>query len=81
MKRDKHSSGEACLRSLLREWRCKADIRQEDLATRLGVPQSFISKYESGERLLTFVETVWVCQALGGKMENLLREFLNHHDS
>lgn len=31
---------------------------------RLGEPQSFVSKYESGERELEFVEVLSLCSAL-----------------
>jgi DNA-binding XRE family transcriptional regulator len=38
--------------SLLRELRHEACLTQVQVAARLGVPQSFVSKYESGERRL-----------------------------
>lgn len=52
-------------------------MRQEDLAKKLKVPQSFVSKYESGERLLTFSETVSVCHALGFPPAELLKKYLS----
>lgn len=61
---DRESHEEKCLREMLREARRKAGFRQSDLAERLGVPQSFVSKYESGERLLTFVEAVVILEHL-----------------
>ena len=61
---DRESHEEKCLREMLREARKKAGFRQSDLAERLGVPQSFVSKYESGERLLTFVEAVVILEHL-----------------
>ena len=61
---DRESEEEKCLRETLREGRTKAGLRQSDLAERLGVPQSFVSKYESGERLLTFVETLFILEHL-----------------
>ena len=62
---DRESDEEKCLREMLREARTKAELRQSDLAERLGVPQSFVSKYESGERLLTFVEAMVIFEQLG----------------
>ena len=59
---DRESDEEKRLREMLREGRTKAGLRQSDLAELLGVPQSFVSKYESGERLLTFVETLFILE-------------------
>jgi transcriptional regulator with XRE-family HTH domain len=42
------------------------------MADRLQVPQSFVSKYESGERLLTFLETMAILRELGVSMDELL---------
>lgn len=39
-------------------------LTQTQVAERLGRPQSFVSKYESGERTLDVVEFVEVCGAL-----------------
>lgn len=47
------------------ETRKERGISQCDLAARLGRPQSFVSKFESGERRLDVVEFLEVCQALG----------------
>jgi transcriptional regulator with XRE-family HTH domain len=45
--------------------RKKKGLTQEQLATRLGRPQSFVSKYERGERRLDVVEFAEVARALG----------------
>lgn len=45
--------------------RQKNSLTQQDVAFRLGRPQSFVSKYESGERRLDVIEFLDVCQALG----------------
>lgn len=56
---------QAVLQALLRQLRMEADLRQQDLAERIGEPQSFVSKYESGERRLDIVELRQICAALG----------------
>ena len=52
----------------LRQWLVDArrarGITQAQLANVLGRPQSFISKYERGERRLDFVEVVEIAAAL-----------------
>jgi transcriptional regulator with XRE-family HTH domain len=53
------------LLSLLRTVRKEAGLRQADLAQALGVPQSYVSKYESGERRLDILELREVCRAVG----------------
>jgi transcriptional regulator with XRE-family HTH domain len=50
---------------LLRAARVEAGLRQQDVAESLGSPQSFVSKYESGERYLSLMEARAICLALG----------------
>jgi transcriptional regulator with XRE-family HTH domain len=52
-------------RELLVEARNNAGITQAGLAARLKRPQSFVSKYERGERRLDVVEFGDVAKALG----------------
>ncbi len=59
-----HSSRQRRLSRLLREARQEAGLTQADVAARLGRPQSFVSKYESGERRLDLIELQTVCKAL-----------------
>lgn len=63
------------LQALLRSIRHDAGLRQSDLAERLGKPQSFVSKYESGERRLDLVEVRQVCLAVGISLEEFVRRF------
>jgi len=53
------------LQSLLRQIRLGAGLRQSDLAALLDQPQSFVSKYESGERRLDVIEVRKICGAVG----------------
>jgi len=55
----------AVLRDLLRELRTEKGLTQVQLSETLGMPQSFVSKYETGERRLDVIELREVCQALG----------------
>lgn len=49
---------------LLKQIRNDAQLRQTDLAEKLGKPQSYISKYESGEKTLDILELMEVCDSL-----------------
>ena len=60
---------------LLREARLRSGLRQADLAKRLGLPQSFVSKYESGERRLDLLELQDVCAALGSTESDFVAAF------
>ena len=50
---------------LLKNLRVEARLNQDELAHRLNKPQSFVSKYESGERRLDILEITCVCAAVG----------------
>ncbi|WDE12204.1 helix-turn-helix domain-containing protein [Thalassomonas haliotis] len=51
------------LRALLRELRKQdKDMSQTKLGDILGKPQSFVSKYESGERKLDYIELIEICK-------------------
>ena len=54
-----------------------AGITQVELATRLGRPQSFVSKVERSERRLDVIEFCQVAEALGREPAKLLGEFLS----
>jgi transcriptional regulator with XRE-family HTH domain len=70
-----HSAAQSALCRLLREHRERAGLRQVDVAQRVGEPQSFVSKYESGERRLDLVELHQVCIALDLPMLELIEEY------
>ena len=63
------------LQEILRRLRIDAGLRQADLAKRLGQPQSFVSKYESGERRLDLVELRRICIAVGISLNDLIGKF------
>ena len=51
--------------STLIHQRKEAGMTQGQVAKALGKPQSFVSKYESGERSLDFIEVIDVIEAIG----------------
>jgi transcriptional regulator with XRE-family HTH domain len=61
----RYTQADDVFRELLKEARLAKNLTQADLAAKLDLPQSYVSKYESGERRLDFVETVLLCEALG----------------
>lgn len=62
-------------RDLLRELRLEKGITQADLSSALGMAQSFVSKYEMGERRLDFVEVDQICRHLGITLPEFSRSF------
>lgn len=64
----------ALLQDALKQIRLNAQLTQSDLARRLGKPQSYVSKYESGERRLDVIELEEVCLALGESLSSFVLE-------
>lgn len=52
-----------------------AGLKQTDLADILDVPQSFVSKIETGERGLDLVELKIVVEAMGATLSEFVSEF------
>ena len=64
----------ARFREVLIEARLSAGVTQTQLAKRLGRPQSFVSKFETGERRLDVVEFIEVARALDADPEDIISE-------
>ena len=60
--------------SSLRQIRKRQGLTQVQVAERLSVPQSFVSKVESGERRLLLREAYSYADALGIKIDVLVYE-------
>jgi transcriptional regulator with XRE-family HTH domain len=48
----------------IRQARLDFGFTQQDMAQALGKPQSFVSKYEIGERKLNIIEFIEICKVL-----------------
>jgi len=52
------------LLDLLRELRKQKGLTQDQMAKAIGAKQAFVSKYETGERRLDFLDLVAICEVL-----------------
>lgn len=73
MAKAKFSPAYEWLRRSLIDARQTAGLNQADIARRLGRPQSYVSKIESGERRLDVVEFVELSSAIGTDAIRILR--------
>lgn len=67
--------GHEWLCKLLREIREECKLTQVEVAEKLCRPQSFVSKYESGDRRLDLAELRDVCRALGVSLTEVVERF------
>jgi transcriptional regulator with XRE-family HTH domain len=74
MPRSSRSPRQARLQVLLVSRRTAAGLSQEEVARRLRRPQSFVSKYETGERRLDIVELLEVGEVIGFDVRVLVTE-------
>lgn len=62
---------------MLVESRTAAGLTQQQLGRLIGKPQSYVSKFETGERRLDLIEFIVVCDALGRDPFAFLKELLS----
>jgi transcriptional regulator with XRE-family HTH domain len=68
-----HTAPYIRLLELLIDRRNSAGLTQAEVAERLGRPQSYVSKFERGERRLDVIEFLEVCRHLETDPHELLR--------
>ena len=67
--------------ALLVAAREKAGFTQQQLADRLGKPQSFVAKYEGGERRIDVIEFLTIANTLEFDPARAVRELAAKHQS
>ena len=65
MTKSVHTKNYVRFLELLIKARRDANVTQEQVAEKLNRPQSFVSKYENGERRVDLVEFLEIAQAVG----------------
>ena len=75
MPRSQGTPQQEALCAVLRAIRLNRKLTQIELAERLDRPQSFVSKYECGERRLDLVELGEVCDALEVALRDLIADY------
>ena len=74
MKKSVHSEPYSVFAALLVGARKRTGMRQIELAQKLNKPQSFVSKFECGERRLDVIEFLTIMDALGADPLAILAE-------
>ena len=64
------------LAALLRQVRLDANLTQLQLSEKIGQTQSYVSKYENGERRLDLIELESVCKATGVSLTDFVERYL-----
>lgn len=75
MPRSQGTHEQKALCTLLRETRTRKNLTQVEVAERLDRPQSYVSKYETGERRLDLVELGEVCAAMEVALVDFIRTY------
>jgi len=73
MRKSVHTRAYTVLRERLVAARQAAGLSQAALAKKLGRPQSFVAKYEGGERRVDVVELFEICAILGADARRIVQ--------
>jgi transcriptional regulator with XRE-family HTH domain len=76
MRKSVHSEGLKAFCQVMADARSQAGLTQQKLADRLRKPQSFVAKYEGGERRIDVIEFVTIARAIGTDPIRLLKALL-----
>lgn len=81
VKKSINSRENRILLEMLYQLRVSSGLRQADLAVLLKVPQSFISKIESGERRIDFIELREILKCFNTNIIEFVNEFESRIDA
>ena len=70
-----HSEEYKILIDCLKQFRKSANLTQLELAERIGTDQTYISKYERGERRLDIIEVMAICKGMNIKFIKFFQVF------
>src|ERR1700722_17141411 len=71
-----HSAGQTAFCEVMIGARKASGLTQHQLAKRLRRPQSFVAKYEGGERRVDVVEFIEICKAIEADPNKLLKDLI-----
>jgi len=74
MRKPIHTAAQDRFLALLKGARKTTGLTQAEVAGRLKKPQSFVARYENGERRLDVLEFLSVCRAIEADAIEILRE-------
>lgn len=74
MRHSRHAARYKKLQAALKAARAAAGLTQAQVGKQLGRPQSYVNKYESGERRLDVIEFLDVVGVLGINLHRLMSD-------
>lgn len=81
MRKSIHSPPYLLLRERLKAGRVSAGLTQTELSLKLRRPQSYVAKYEGGDRRLDIIEFLDVCAILGIDLNALIVDLQSHFET
>lgn len=61
---------------LLQDKRVSANLTQIEVGEKLGIPQTYISKYERGQKRLDVFEVITICNAIGIDIRDIIDDII-----
>ena len=84
MSKIKNNLEQEILQRTLKDVRIRKGLMQTEIAKKLKLPQSFVSKYECGDRRLDIIELKSICKVLEITLTSFVEEYeanLKEHET